>query len=375
MRRINLDHAATTAVAPEVLTEMAAAWALPGNPSSSHGSGREARALLEKARSTVAGLLHVEPGEVFFTSGGTESDNWALRGMAEGGSRPIAVSAIEHHAVLHTADWLEAQGVPVRRLPVTREGVVDLDALEQALTPDTALVSVMTANNETGVLQPVEQIGALCRERGIPFHTDAVQAVGAVPACELCAHADLVSLSGHKFYGPKGIGALIVRKHVKLHRLLHGGAQERGLRAGTENLAGAVGFAAALALAEAKRPGEAVRLAGLRDRLETQLFNQIPGLMRNGAEPRLPGHSSLRFPVRDGRALLMRLDMAGIDVSSGSACASGSADPSHVLLAMGLSREEALASVRLSLGRDTSEADVDEAAALIVRTVRAMQAG
>lgn len=372
MKRINLDHAATTALDPSVLQEMSKAFALPGNPSALHNSGREARAMLERARSEVAALLDVLPGEVYFTSGGTESDNWALRCITRDDGQQIAVSAIEHHAVLHTAEWLKKQGVPIAILPVQPCGIVDFGLLKETLAGNVAMVSVMTANNETGVIQPVEEIGLICREKGILFHTDAVQAVGALKAKALCAHADLVSLSGHKFYGPKGIGVLVIRRHVKFTRFMHGGAQERGLRAGTENIPGAVGFAAAFTRAESIREAETERIAKLRDRFESQLFAALPGLRRNGEGARLPGHSNLCFPVRDGRALLMRLDMAGIDASAGSACASGSTEPSHVLLAMGLSREEAQASLRFSLGRGTTEDDVDEAALRIIRVVQSM---
>lgn len=365
MKRIYLDNAATTACAPEVVEAMLPYFTQTfGNASSVHAFGRESRRAIETARRQVARALNAAaPQEIVFTAGGSESDNWAIKGAAFARAdrgRHIITSAIEHHAVLHTCQWLEKQGFEVTCLPVDAEGRVSVEHVERALRPDTVLVSVMTANNEIGTLQPVAQIGGLCRERGVLFHTDAVQAVGAIPVDVQAMHADLLSLSAHKFHGPKGVGALYVRKGVRLDNLVHGGAQERGLRAGTENLAGIVGLGKAIEMATAHLEDNAAHMMRLRDRLIAGIMERVPEVRLNGhPTDRLPNNCSLSFQGVEGEALLLRLDLAGIAGSSGSACTSGTLDPSHVLLAIGLPVAMAHGSLRLTLGADTTEEDID----------------
>lgn len=365
MKRIYLDNAATTACAPEVVEAMLPYFTQTfGNASSVHAFGRESRRAIETARRQVARALNAAaPQEIVFTAGGSESDNWAIKGAAFARAdrgRHIITSAIEHHAVLHTCQWLEKQGFEVTCLPVDAEGRVSVEHVERALRPDTVLVSVMTANNEIGTLQPVAQIGGLCRERGVLFHTDAVQAVGAIPVDVQAMHADLLSLSAHKFHGPKGVGALYVRKGVRLDNLVHGGAQERGLRAGTENLAGIVGLGKAIEMATAHLEDNAAHMTRLRDRLIAGIMERVPEVRLNGhPTDRLPNNCSLSFQGVEGEALLLRLDLAGIAGSSGSACTSGTLDPSHVLLAIGLPVAMAHGSLRLTLGADTTEEDID----------------
>lgn len=363
MHRIYLDHAATTAADPAVVQAMLPFFTeVYGNASSVHAFGRESRRAVEEARRQVASALGAKASEIYFTCGGSESDNWALKGAAfamKDKGRHIITSAIEHHAVLHTCQWLEKQGFTVTYLPVDAKGRVRPEDVENAITDETILISVMTANNEVGTLQPVEAIGQIARDRGILFHTDAVQAMGAVPVDVNTLHADLLSLSGHKFYGPKGIGVMYLRSGVHLDHFMHGGAQERGQRAGTENLAGIVGLGKAITLAQ-ERMDDNLRIAALRDRLQEGILSAVPDAFLNGdQEHRLPGNLNLCFPDVDGEALLLRLDLAGIAVSGGSACTSGSVDPSHVLLAMGLTHDHARSSLRFSLGRDNTEADVD----------------
>ncbi|MGN0794302.1 MAG: cysteine desulfurase NifS [Aristaeellaceae bacterium] len=365
MKRIYLDNAATTACAPEVVEAMLPYFTQTfGNASSVHAFGRESRRAIETARRQVARALNVAaPQEIVFTAGGSESDNWAIKGAAFARAdrgRHIITSAIEHHAVLHTCQWLEKQGFEVTCLPVDAEGRVSVEHVERALRPDTVLVSVMMANNEIGTLQPVAQIGGLCRERGVLFHTDAVQAVGAIPVDVQAMHADLLSLSAHKFHGPKGVGALYVRKGVRLDNLVHGGAQERGLRAGTENLAGIVGLGKAIEMATAHLEDNAAHMTRLRDRLIAGIMERVPEVRLNGhPTDRLPNNCNLSFQGVEGEALLLRLDLAGIAGSSGSACTSGTLDPSHVLLAIGLPVAMAHGSLRLTLGADTTEEDID----------------
>ena len=329
-QRIYLDHAATTAVAPEVFQAMqpylAAAF---GNPSGVYAEAREARAALEKARVQVAGLIGADPPEVYFTSGGSESDNWAIKGAAFAGrtrGNHLITTAIEHHAVLSTCRWMEKQGFRVTYVPPDAEGRIDPDAVAAAIGKETILISVMAANNEVGTVEPVSQIGAIARERGILFHTDAVQAAGILPVDVREMGADLLSLSGHKFHGPKGIGALYIRRGTRIDPLIHGGAQERNLRAGTENLAGIAGLGAAAERAGRNRSENALRMARLRDRLIQGILEEIPGSRLNGPEKdRLPGNCHVSFEGVDGAALVMRLDLAGIAASVGSACVS--ADP------------------------------------------------
>lgn len=377
-RRIYMDNAATTATRPEVVEAMMPYFTqFYGNASSIHSFGRDARRALENARRQVASALNCEPREIYFTAGGSESDNWAIRCALQ--SRPgkhIITSAIEHHAVLHTCEYMEKQGYEVTYLPVDEYGIVSVEEVQKAIRPDTALITIMAANNEIGTLQPIAEIGRIAREAGILFHTDAVQAVGAIPVDVKAWNVDMLSLSGHKFHAPKGIGALYIRKGVRISNLIFGGAQERGLRAGTENLPGIVGLGKAIELAVAELPEYSERLTRLRDKLIDGILTAIPDVQLNGHRTqRLPGNVNVSVRYVEGEALLMRLDLAGIAASSGSACTSGSLDPSHVLLAIGLPHEVAHGSLRLSLGSDTTEEDVDYVIATlpdIVSTLRAM---
>ena len=365
MDRIYLDNAATTAVSPEVLEAM-----LPyftqcfGNPSSIHSTGRDARRVVDAARRQVAAAIGAQPQEIYFTAGGSESDNWAIKGTAfakKSRGNHIITSAIEHHAVLHTCAWLEKQGFEVTYLPVDEFGRVRVEDVEKAITDKTILITIMAANNEIGTIQPIAEIGKLAHDKGILFHTDAVQAIGAMPIDVNTMHIDMLSMSGHKFHGPKGIGALYIRKGVKIDQYLHGGAQERGQRAGTENLAGIVGMGKAIEIATQHLEENAARLTVLRDKLIDGILAEIPDVRLNGHRTqRLPNNVNVSVRYVEGEALLLRLDLAGIAGSSGSACTSGSLDPSHVLLAIGLPHEIAHGSLRLSLGTDTTEAEIDE---------------
>ncbi len=379
---IYMDNAATTATRPEVLEAM-----LPyfvehyGNPSSIHSVGRDARRAVEKARKQVAAALGCEPREIYFTAGGSESDNWAIRCAAkvtEGKGRHIITSAIEHHAVLHTCAYMEKQGYRVTYLPVDADGLVSVEDVKNAICDDTVLITIMTANNEIGTIQPIAEIGKLAKEKGILFHTDAVQAVGAIPLNVNELNVDMLSLSGHKFHAPKGIGALYIRKGTKMSNLIFGGAQERGLRAGTENLPGIVGLGKAIELATAELPEYGPRVSRLRDKLIDGILTEIPDVRLNGHRTRrLPANVNVSVRYVEGESLLMRLDLVGVEASSGSACTSGSLDPSHVLLAIGLPHEIAHGSLRLSLGNDTTEADVDyvlKELPGIVEKLRAMSA-
>lgn len=363
MRRIYLDHAATTPVSPAVLEAMLPCFTqVWGNASSVHAPGREAKRALEASRRQVAKALNASvPQEIYFTAGGSESDNWAIKGAAFAHrTGHIITTAIEHHAVLHTCQWLEKQGFSVTYLPVDGFGRVTAAQVEQAIRPDTFLVSVMAANNEVGTLQPIGEIGALCRARGILFHTDAVQAVGAIPLDVQAMQVDLLSLSGHKLHGPKGVGALYIRKWTKVDSLIHGGAQERGFRAGTENLPGIVGLGKAVELAQDGLTDNAARMTALREKLIHGLMARVPDTRLNGhPTDRLPNNVNLSFAGVEGEALLLRLDLAGVACSSGSACTSGTLDASHVLLAMGLNEAEAHGSLRMTLGTDTTDADID----------------
>jgi cysteine desulfurase len=363
-----LDYAATTPVLDEVVEAM-----LPylrgtfGNPSSVYGVGREAKKGLEEARERVAAAIGADAGEVVFTAGGTEADNLALKGGAfrARSMRPqahhIITTAVEHHAVLHSAEWLEKQGFRVTFLPVDAEGVVDLDALAAALGPETALVSIMLANNEVGTIQPLGEALRITRERSRAlFHTDAVQALGKVRLNMEELGVDMASFAAHKIGGPKGTGALYVRRKTPLEPILHGGGQERDQRSGTPNVAGIVGMAAAGQIAVAEVLEETVRLSALRDRLQEGIVAAIEGVKVNGAgAPRVPGTVNVCIEGVEGESLLLMLDAKGIAASSGSACTSGSLEPSHVLMAMGVQPELAHGSLRLSLGRSTSQEDVD----------------
>ena len=361
---IYMDNAATTATRSEVLEAM-----LPyftehyGNPSSIHSVGRDARKAVENARRQVAAAIGADAREIYFTAGGSESDNWAIRCAAaalESKGKHIITSAIEHHAVLHTCEYMEKQGYRVTYLPVDENGLVSPEAVKKAICPDTVLISIMAANNEIGTIEPIAEIGAIAKEAGVLFHTDAVQAVGAIPIDVNALNVDMLSMSGHKFHGPKGIGALYIRKGVKIGNLIFGGAQERGLRAGTENLPAIVGIGKAIELAVAELPDYTRRMTALRDRLIDGILKEIPDVRLNGDRvKRLPANVNVSVRYVEGEALLMRLDLAGVEGSSGSACTSGSLDPSHVLLAIGLPHEIAHGSLRLSLGTENTDEDVD----------------
>lgn len=358
-----MDNAATTEISPAAISAMTEAWKIYGNPSSLHGAGREAFFVLDKAREDVAKALGADKKEIYFTSGGSESDNWAIIGAAKAmalkGKKEIISTAIEHHAVLHTLNALEKEGFTVKLLPVSREGYVTAKQVEDAITENTALVTVMMANNEIGTIQPIAEIGEICRSKGVLFHTDAVQAAGHIPVDVKALNVDMLSLSGHKFHGPKGVGALYVRKGVRLPNLINGGAQEGGKRAGTENLAGICGMAAALKESVENMEANNAKIIPLRDKLINGLTAVERTRLNGGRENRVPNNVSVCFEGIEGESLLLWLDAKGICASSGSACTSGSLDPSHVLLAIGLIHEIAHGSLRLSLSEHTTEEEVD----------------
>ena len=377
---IYMDNAATTATRPEVLEAMLPYFTQTfGNPSSIHGVGREARKAVEVARKQVADAIGAEAREVYFTAGGSESDNWAIRlgceAMQKKGKH-IITSAIEHHAVLHTCQAMEQEGYRVTYLPVDEHGQVSVADVEAAICEETAMITIMMANNEIGTLQPIKEIAQVAKANGVLFHTDAVQAIGAIPVDVKELGVDMLSMSGHKFHGPKGIGALYVRKGIKMSNLIHGGAQERGFRAGTENLPAIVGIGKAIELAVAELPAYAEKMTRLRDLLIDGLTERIPEIRLNGHRTqRLPANVNISIRYLEGESILMRLDLAGIEASSGSACTSGSLDPSHVLLAIGLPHEIAHGSLRLSLGMENTEEEVETVLAKlpeIVKNLRAM---
>ena len=364
MRRVYLDHNATTPLAPEVLRAMTPYLTEEfGNASSIHSVGQRARAGVEQARSQVAALLGAREKEIVFTSGGTEADNMAIRGVvgaSERAGKHIVTSAIEHHAVLNTCQALEAEGVSVTYVPVSSGGVVDPEDVRRAITPDTVLITLMHANNELGTVQPIAEIAALARERKIPFHTDAVQSAGKLPLDVKELGVDLLSLSAHKIYGPKGVGVLYIRRNLPLKPLFFGGHHERDRRAGTENVAGIVGLGAAAELAAAHFEAEGKRIAALRDELERRLLERVPQAGLNGDRARrTPNTTNLYFDFAEGEPLVIALDLKGVAVSTGAACSSGAVEPSHVLTAIGLAPERARASLRFSLGRSTTREDID----------------
>lgn len=368
--RIYLDHAATTAVSKAVLDAMLPFFTeCPGNASAVYATGREARKAVEEARKQVAAAIGAEPREILFTGGGSESDNQAVKGTAfalKEKGRHIITTAVEHPAVLNTCGWLEKQEFDVTYITPDREGRIRPEKVRQAIREDTILISVMAANNEIGTLEPVAVIGQIARERGVVFHIDAVQAVGAMPVDVNAWNADLLSLSAHKFNGPKGVGALYIRRGTRIDSLIHGGEQERGLRAGTENTAGIVGLGKAIEIAAASLEENAVKTRRLRDRLTEGILSSVPDSYLNGPkEGRLPNNCSVRFDRIDGEALLLRLDLAGIAGSAGSACTAGSQEISHVLKAIGLNDEEAKSSLRLTVGPENTEAEIDEAVAAV----------
>lgn len=379
MDRIYLDNAATTRIAPEVIEAMMPAFTQDyGNPSSVHWFGREARKIVERGRADIAELLGCKKEEVYFTSGGTEADNWAIRGAAlmgqKAGRTHIVTSSVEHHAVLHTCEQLEKEGFAVTYLPVDENGLISIDDVKAAVTEKTALVTVHFANNEIGVIYPVAEMAAAAHEKGALFHTDAVQAVGHVPINVEEMGIDLLSMSAHKFHGPKGVGALIMRKKARIQTMIYGGAHERGRRAGTENVAGIAGMAAALKLCVAEMPEESTRLTRLRDKLINGILEKIPDTRLNGhPSRRLPNNVNVSVRFIEGEALLLRLDLAGIAASSGSACTSGALDPSHVLLAIGLPHEIAHGSLRLSISRFTTEDEIDKTLEILPQVVHTLR--
>ncbi len=381
MRRVYLDHAATTPVDPAVAEAMARVYRdVHGNPSSIYAEGRAARALVDEAREHVAAAIGATGAEIVFTGGGTEADNLALRGVlkARRGERDgVVTTAVEHHAVLDTAHDLAAHGqARLTVLPVDRDGRVEARAVAEAIDERTALVSVMHANNEIGTLQPIAAIGAVCRERGVPFHSDAVQSVGALEVDVRTLPVDLLSLNAHKFYGPKGVGALYVRRGTRIATVQTGGGQEKGRRTGTENVAGIVGLGVAMRIAVERRAAESARQALLRDRVIEGVLARVPGATLTGHRTeRLPNNASFCFSGADGPSLVMALDLAGFAVSSGSACTSGDTEPSHVLLALGLDEATAKGSLRVTVGRATMEADVDALLAVLPAIVERIRGG
>lgn len=364
-RNVYMDYAATTYTKPEVLEEMIPYFTqYYGNPSSIYSISRETKKAIDIARDRVAKAINADRSEIYFTGGGSEADNWALKGIAiahKNKGNHIITTKIEHHAILHACEYLEKNhGFEITYLDVNEEGLINLEDLKNAITDKTILVSIMFANNEIGTIQPIKEIGKICRERKVFFHTDAVQAVGHVEVDVKDMNIDLLSLAGHKFYGPKGVGALYIRKGIKIHNLIHGGAQEKSRRAGTENVAGIVGLGKAIELATNNLEEHNKRLVKLRDKLIDGLL-KIPFTKLNGAtgENRLPGNVNVSFKFIEGESILLMLDAMGICASSGSACTSGSLDPSHVLLAIGLPHEIAHGSLRLTIGDGTTEEDVD----------------
>ncbi|MCE5285432.1 MAG: cysteine desulfurase NifS [Pelosinus sp.] len=380
MKRIYFDHSATTPTDPEVAKLMLEYMTDKfGNPSSVHAFGREVRKALDTARENVAALIGAKTNEIFFTSGGTEADNLALKGIAFANRKKgnhIITTSIEHHAILHSCEYLEKQGFEVTYLPVDENAMVSIEDIKKAITDKTILISVMFANNEVGTIQPIKEIGQLAREKGIYFHTDAVQAAGNYPIDVNEYNVDLLTLSSHKFYGPKGVGVLYVRKGVRLDSVQHGGGQERNVRPGTENVPGIIGLGKAAQIAKQEMPSRMAHMTALRDKLIKGIQTKIPDIKLNGhPTKRAPGNVNFSFRYVEGEALLLNLDLKGIAASSGSACTSGSLDPSHVLLAMGLTHEVAHGSLRISLGRGNTEEDIDyclEVLPEILERLRAM---
>ena len=385
MNRVYLDHNATTPVEPDVLQAM-----LPylsgefGNAASIHTFGQRARAAVETAREQVAALIGARPQEIVFTSGGTEADNHAIFGVAQaligasGGTaaihKHIITTSIEHEAVLNTCQALEKRGVEVSYLPVDRDGLVSLDQMRRAIRKETVLITVMQANNELGTVQPLAEIGRIAAESDVYFHTDAVQSAGKLPIDVNALRLDLLALSGHKFYGPKGVGALYIRGGTRLQQLLYGGHHQRGFRPGTENVAGIVGLGKAAEIAGKSLTDDAARISALRDQLEQGLLSRIPHAQANGARaPRTPNTANITFPGIEGEALVIALDLKGLACSTGAACSSGAVEPSHVLTAIGLTADEARASLRFSLGRHTTAADIQFALEVVPAAVEQLR--
>ncbi len=379
-RSVYLDHSATTPVRPEVLAAM-----LPyfgdkfGNPSSIHSWGRQARTAVDSAREQVASIIGATASEIIFTSGGTESDNLAIRGVAKSmqtKGKHLITSQIEHHAVINTFESLAKDGYEVTYLPCDKYGLIDPDDVRKSITKDTILISIIHGHNEVGTIEPIEEIGRIAKEHGILFHSDAVQSLGKIPVKVDDMGVDLLTISSHKIYGPKGVGALYVRKGTRIRPQVTGGIHEKGLRAGTENVPGIVGFGAACALAEEEMPEESKRLQALRDMLINGILSNIPDTVLNGhPEKRLPHNVNVSVKYVEGEAMLLNMDLLGIGASSGSACTSGSLEPSHVLLAMGIPHELAHGSLRMTLGKSNTEQDIEyvlESLPPIVEKLRAM---
>ena len=379
MQRIYLDHNATTPLLSEVIDRMTLALREEfGNPSSVHHFGQQAKAAIDEGRTEVATLLGADPSEVLFTSGGTESDNIAIRGAAEAleatGRRHLIASTIEHEAVLNTLKAMAKRGWRTTLLPVGQTGIAAPDALRAALADDTALVSVMHANNEIGTIQPIAELARMAHDRGALFHTDAVQSAAKLPVSVRSLGVDMLSISAHKFYGPKGVGALWIRRGLRVLPLLTGGRQERSRRAGTENVAGIVGMGVAARFARGKMADEGTRLSALRDRLEAEILATVPGTAVNGArEPRVPNTTNVSFDRVEAESLLIALDLEGIAVSTGSACSSGTLEPSHVLKAMGFNAHRAQNSIRFSLGASSTDAEIDRVIAVLPKMVEKLR--
>lgn len=376
--KVYMDNAATTKLSPDVLNAMMPYLTdIYGNASSVHAFGREAREGVEHARNQVAAAINASPDEIFFTAGGTESDNMAIKGVAHKYAKKgkhIITTAIEHHAVLHTCEALEKEGYEVTYLPVDEDGLISVEQVRAAMRDDTILVTVMFANNEVGTIEPIAEIGALCRERNVLFHTDAVQAVCHVPIDVKAMNIDLMSISAHKFHGPKGIGALYCRKGIVLEPVIVGGAQERKRRAGTENVAGIVGLGAAIERAHKNMAADMARVSALRDKLISGILKNIPHVKLNGhPTQRLPQNVNFSIRYIEGESILLMLDINGIAASSGSACTSGSLDPSHVLLAMGIPHEIAHGSLRLTLSDMTTDEEVDYVLETLTKTVKRLR--
>lgn len=376
--KVYMDNAATTKLSPDVLNAMMPYLTdIYGNASSVHAFGREAREGVEHARNQVAAAINASPDEIFFTAGGTESDNMAIKGVAHKYAKKgkhIITTAIEHHAVLHTCEALEKEGYEVTYLPVDEDGLISVEQVKAAMRDDTLLVTVMFANNEVGTIEPIAEIGALCRERNVLFHTDAVQAVCHVPIDVKVMNIDLMSISAHKFHGPKGIGALYCRKGIVLEPVIVGGAQERKRRAGTENVAGIVGLGAAIERAHKNMSADMARVSALRDKLKSGILKNIPHVKLNGhPTQRLPQNVNFSIRYIEGESILLMLDINGIAASSGSACTSGSLDPSHVLLAMGIPHEIAHGSLRLTLSDMTTDEEIDYVLAALTKIVKRLR--
>jgi cysteine desulfurase len=378
-RRVYLDHNATTPVHPEVLDSM-----LPyykdkfGNASSIHGFGREVKVALEESREKVAELINSSPNEIYFTSGGTESDNLAIKGTAFADrkkGRHIITSKIEHHAILESCKFLEKEGFEVTHLPVDKPGFVNPDDLKKTLRKDTILVSIMYANNEVGTIEPIEELAKITNEKGVYFHTDAVQAMGKIPVDVQKLNVDMLSISGHKIYGPKGVGAIYIRKGTRLIPWSHGGSHERSRRAGTENIPGIVGLAKAVEIAHREIEEQSRHLGNLTETFYRKLTQAIPDVFLNGhLEKRIPNTLSLSFKAVEGESIILSLDLKGVAVSTGSACASGSLEPSHVLSAMGIAPEIAQSAIRFSFGRDNTMEDVDYVVEILPEIVSRLRA-